>query len=112
MRESHHSPCARAQHTAVTLKQYRRESKKKKTPDALQQVIALLNEAGIGRYQAHSSFGELVPNATCELGRTGIQLREAIAQLTFEPGDKTLYKTFLVAIKEFKEARKEHAPCQ
>ena len=112
MRESHHFHCARAQHTAATLKQYRRDSKKKKTPEALQQVVALLNEAGIGRYQAHSSFGERVPNATGELGRTGIHLREAIARLTFEPGDKTLYETFQAAIKEFKAARKEHAPCQ
>jgi len=112
MRESHHSPCARAQHTPDTLKQYRDKSKKKKTPEALQQVIALLNEAGIGRYQAHSIFGERVPNASGELGQTGIQLREVIAQLTFKPGDKTLYETFQAAIKKFMTARNEHAPCQ
>ena len=68
-------------------------------------MVELLNQAGVGRYRVGGQFGERVPKAGSELFQVGVEVREAIAELTYgAPGDEALTKKYNSALKALRAA--------
>ena len=57
-------------------------------------ILRLLNQAGVGRYEAGGFFVEALPNADGPLGVAGIELRHAVAELTWKPKDREMQAAF------------------
>ena len=64
------------------------KSQESRSNRELTAVLQLLSGAGVGRYPVGPEFGELLPNVDGALGEPGLELREAIAELTWEPTNK------------------------
>ena len=93
-----------AQWSADTLRAYRTKSGKKKSVQEVQGVVEMLNQAGVGRYSVGGQLGERVPKAGSKLGQAGVKVREAIAELTYTPGDRALRKNLNSALRAWRAA--------
>ena len=67
------------------------------------EVTRLLNDAGVGRYDVGGRFGEPVPNVEGAVGRAGLALREAVADLTWERTNANL-EAFERRLRQWREA--------
>ena len=70
------------------------KSQESRSNRELAAVLQLLSGAGVGRYPVGREFGELLPNADGALGEPGLELREAIAELTWKPKDREKQAAF------------------
>ena len=88
---------------AAELEGYRTRSNQALTPEALEHTVQLLNDAGVGRYDVGGRFGEPVPNVEGAVGRAGLALRKAVADLTWERTNANL-EAFERRLRQWREA--------
>jgi hypothetical protein len=90
----HPPPSSCSQCTGEWLCKYREKSRHAHSTHDVSHILRLLNQAGVGRYEAGGFFVEALPNADGPLGVAGIELRHAVAELTWKPKDREKQAAF------------------
>ena len=90
----HPPPSSCSQCTGEWLRTYREKSRHAHSTHDVSHILRLLNQAGVGRYEAGGFFVEALPNADGPLGVAGIELRHAVAELTWKPKDREMQAAF------------------